>query len=808
MSDINTVFTYFETKNHTGSISTSSYALPFCYFSFIPRLETTTITPPLTTIIGTVDVLNETGIFINDYDIVIRSFTTNEAGIYTISATPTDYLPGIELYDSENNLVTTDSSYPNPTMVTSLSAASNYSVWVYSDNTPLNFDLKAAGPKSISVPVVSEFENASPVSDSYRFSNRRIVWDYGDGTSSEAMTGRHSYSQPGRYKVTCYLYDRMGESYYDIFTQNVDVLDYLQNFITLSASSSLGYTLTAGKITDPILVTRSTSWQYYGDDIKKPLSIVSFISGSRSSDYFNLDKHYSHLPPSHSTYLLISGSSNETEFVEVSSFTIDGTPIYTKLSSGQVVETDKNDSDGVFSGTTGSTLIYTKDDFTSSGINVFFGYEPNTLKPISNTSTVGFKASVVENTDLHKLSITSNGMDGEGFTTSSFNIGKNKFSNSKIGFVIKVKDSQDFTIRDLPLIQNVNIVLTDGVVNYPATFYSNFGSLSSLDKGGFFRGYVIPEIPSITENLFLSANCIVNSVFLTGISDTFNIYPSGGYYNVAKRGEDIDFKEQFKSIAFQPLFLDKKILFDDFLGSIFGDINSAQPCIGKTTYEKIKNFVDNNTIIDYSNLDQLVATLELLNENNTSLKTPNAITPGEIVRLLDLLSINHSKLFGTKNQFNQNFKSFGYLNNEIYGSNLGEEVSIYYTVTAGMDIVAFEKFSGNYKLLITYLPLCASTVTVSAGNTYNLIDYNDTWGWGLVLPNDEYGYGVNLSNYYLFYKHIPTINGTIADGVINFNDVNNTLSYTNSSYQAWSGEDGIISNILTYQIYKGLNLFE
>ena len=806
MSDINTVFTYFETKNHTGSISTSSYSLPFCFFSFIPKLETTSITPPLTAVIADIDVLN-TVFFIDAYEIGTYSFTTNESGTYTISATPTSYLPYIELYDTESNLIG-GSSYPDLTIIASLSATSTYTVYVYNDYESQTFNLKASGPKFINVPIVKEFENASSISDASRLSNRRIVWDYGDGTSSEAMTGRHSYSQPGRYKVTCYLYDRMGESYYDIFTQNVDVLDYLQNFITLSASSPLGYTLTAGKITDPILVTRSTSWQYYGDDIKKPLSIVSFISGSRSSDYFNLDKHYSHLPPSHSTYLLISGSSNETEFIEVSSFTIDGTPIYTKLSSGQVIETDESDSDGVFSGTTGSTLIYTKDDFTSSGINVFFGYEPNTLKPISNTSTVGFKASVVENTDLHELSITSNGMDGEGFTTSSFNIGKNKFSNSRIGFVIKVKDSQDFTIRDLPLLQNINIVLTDGVVNYPATFYSNFGSLSSLDKGGFFRGYVIPEIPSITENLFLSANCIVNSAFLTGISDTFNIYPSGGYYNVAKRGEDIDFKEQFKSIAFQPLFLDKKILFDDFLGSIFGDINSAQPCIGKTTYEKIKNFVDNNTIIDYSNLDQLVATLELLNENNTSLKTPNAITPGEIVRLLDLLSINHSKLFGTKNQFNQNFKSFGYLNNEIYGSNLGEEVSIYYTVTAGMDIVAFEKFSGNYKLLNTYLPLCASTVTVSAGNTYNLIDYNDTWGWGLVLPNDEYGYGVNLSNYYLFYKHIPTINGTIADGVINFNDVNNTLSYTNSSYQAWSGEDGIISNILTHQIYKGLNLFE
>lgn len=808
MSDINTVFTYFETKNHTGNISTSSYSLPFCFFSFVPRLETTTITPPLTTIIATVDVLNLTNIFINDYNLSIQSFTTNEAGVYTISATPTDYSPGIQLYDSEYNLIADDASYPNPIIVTSLSSSSTYYVWVYSDYAPLYFDLKAAGPKAISAPVVYEYENASPISDASKLSNRRIVWDYGDGTSSEAMTGTHSYSRPGRYKVTCYLYDRSGESYYDTFTQNVDVVDYVPNYITLSATNSIEYTLTAGRLTDPILVTRSTSWQYYSDDINKPLSIVSFISGSRSPDYFNLDKHYSHLPPSHSTYLLISGSSNETEFVEVSSFTIEGTPIYTKLSSGQVIETDENDSDGVFSGTTGSTLIYTKDDFTSSGINVLFGYESNTLKPISNTSTVGIKATVVENTDLHKLSITSNGMDGEGFTTSSFNIGKNKFSNSKIGFVVKVKDSQDFTIRDLPLLQNINIVLTDGAVNYPATFYSNFGSLSSLDKGGFFKGYVIPEIPSITENLFLSANCVVNSVFLTGISDTFNIYPSGGYYNVAKRGEDIDFKEQFKSIAFQPLFLDKKILFDDFLGSIFGDINSAQPCIGKTTYEKIKNFVDNNTIIDYSNLDQLVATLELLNENNTSLKIPNAITPSEIVRLLDLLSINHSRLFGTKNQFNQNFKTYGYLDNEYYGNNLGEEVSLYYTVTAGTDLVAFEKFSGKYKLLNTYLPLCATTITVSAGNTYNLIEYNDSWGWGLVLPNDEYGYGVGLSNYYLFYKHIPAINGTIADGVINFNDVNNTIAYTNSSYQAWAQEDGIISNLLTHQIYKGLNLFE
>jgi len=34
------------------------------------------------------------------------------------------------------------------------------------------------------------------------FSSKRIVWDYGDGTISESVTGRHAYLLPGEYKVT------------------------------------------------------------------------------------------------------------------------------------------------------------------------------------------------------------------------------------------------------------------------------------------------------------------------------------------------------------------------------------------------------------------------------------------------------------------------------------------------------------------------------------------------------------------------------------------------------------------------------
>ena len=78
------------------------------------------------------------------------------------------------------------------------------------------------------------------------------------------------------------------------------------------------------------------------------------------------------------------------------------------------------------------------------------------------------------------------------------------------------------------------------------------------------------------------------------------MYPSGGYYNIAKQGEDVDFEFIFKEIAIQPLFFDKKVLFNDFLGSIFGNIDSLQDTIGKVTYEKITNFVDNNAVLDFS----------------------------------------------------------------------------------------------------------------------------------------------------------------------------------------------------------------
>lgn len=734
MSDINTVFSYFDTCNYTGNLAASSYALPFTPFTFKPRLD-------------------------------LQSFSTG-TGIIPVS---------------QNTL-----------------------------------------------------------------SRKRIVWDFGDGTIVEAVTATHAYKEPGSYKVTCYLYDRNGEGYYDTFYQQVNVYNYLQDTLSLSASNTINTFLTAGKYIKPILVTRSTSWQYYevpytfdeqSDNffappikneplmvesaitkaapykfnIDKPVTIVTYVSGASAVNYFDSGlstTHYGHLYPYSTTFIENTGSSGQTEFLEVSSFTTTSTPIYIKLVGAEIVRTTNADTDSFFCGTTGSRLLYYKDDFPSPVTNILLGIDAGELKPFSNTNTIGYKTTTAKNQSYAKLSITSNGLDSEGTLPNLFPIDKNKFAESKIGVVIKVKDSENFTVKDIPLFNYPNdfieFKLTDGNTQYSFDIYSDFGALSSLTKGGFWKGYIIPHTTTLTENVYLSASINVQGSPVRGTSNTFNIYPSDGYYNIAKKGEDVDFKEIFKEIAIQPLFLDKTVLFNDFLGTIFGDIDSLQDSIGKVTYEKIKNFVDNNSVLDYSNIDQFLSILKSFNLSDPKFTSNNFNTPKELKRLIDLLSINHSRLFGTQNKFKENFKSYGYLNNSLYGKNLGEEVTINYVVTAGQDLVAFEKFSGEYKYLNTYIPLCASYISRLPNNSYHLSSYNSSWGWNLVIPQS--GSDI-LSKYYIFYKYAPSIDGTIENSIINFEDPNTTLSFNNSSYEAWSQESGIISNIVAQKLYSKLNLF-
>lgn len=634
-------------------------------------------------------------------------------------------------------------------------------------------------------------------------SNRRIKWDFGDGTQSEALTGEHAYDKPGMYKVTCFLYDKAGEAYFDTYSTQVRVRDFIEDRLVVCDGECNIFSQQAGQLTYPINIKRYNSYRSVESNIP---TIVNYISGSTGIETYygtSLETNpYGHLPQSTSFYNYLTTNS-VVDIVPTNTVTTTDTNIYIKLSGTDIIYTDKTDSDAFFAGVSGAGDVYYNSDLPGQ-YNLYFGFEVDSIIPYTNTTTYGIIANITTPPyDIFtgsSLVITSNGIDGEGQSNNIFYINKNKFSGTKVGFVVRVKDNSDFTQKYMPQLSSVSapitLTLTDGTTVYPATFYSTNYTLSNYNIGGFLKGYFTINTNTVLNDVYITASTTYNNYTIVGTSNTFDIYPNN-YYNIAKKGEDIDFKQTFKSIAFQPVLINSKILFDDFLGSIFGDITSAQTSMGKSTYEKIKNFADNNSIIDYANVDQLVSLLESID-----FKTITRYTfPSSIKRLVDILSISHSRLFGQRNINAQNFNTYGYLNSDIYGINLGNSITTSYSITAGNDIIAFEKYSGNYLRLNTFSPLCASTAPTLYTGTYRLSDYNSTWGWPLVYNNVA-----DLFNYYEFYEFVPTPEGTINNSVINFYDDNNTISSALSSYTEWSKDDGTISNILANALYQGLDL--
>jgi hypothetical protein len=280
---------------------------------------------------------------------------------------------------------------------------------------------------------------------------------------------------------------------------------------------------------------------------------------------------------------------------------------------------------------------------------------------------------------------------------------------------------------------------------------------------------------------------------ISGLSTFFDILNPTP--TIIKYGEEFDYLTQIKSYILQESLFDKKVLLDDFIGQILGKDENVEE-IGKVIYEKISNFVANNSDIETCNIQQL---LSFADETGTDLNEYLYSYPPSIRRAIDILSICHKKLFGSPNSYNRNFalSSYQYIPN----NNLGREINIRNgTFIAGQPIVTYELFSENYNLVTnTIVP------STTAGQIVPLSGVNYAWGWGLVTASREQS-GYNIEQYYKFYEHIPIKNIEIKDNIINFDSHFTTITPYQSSFQDWSKFGGYMDRIISYGFYKGLKL--
>lgn len=473
----------------------------------------------------------------------------------------------------------------------------------------------------------------------------------------------------------------------------------------------------------------------------------------------------------------------------------------------------------------------------------FYSVSDPTVSTLNNVSE-NIVLNIKDNNEPDLLSFSSNGIDGTGYSLSSFNINKINYVGQKIYFTVKYKSNDMYDVKNvnkltLNGIGNYNLTLTafqgDTVINLPFEEMEN-----NFDGGGIFRGFIIFDRPA--TNIKIKGTSFTGSKTITGESSLFNIYPVEGLHTYRKINEDNDQKKNYKDLRFQNILSDKDTFFNNFLGTIVGDASGSPDNLGIKIYEKIANFTKNNSDINYSNLKSFFSQMENL---EIDFEKFNVNFPPNLQRIVDFSSINLSLQKGAKNNFNLDFDDKGYIDSDLYGVNKGKELDLRnFTLSTGMgSIIAYEKFSENYSLLNTNL-ISAYDIRFKneLRNTFSLSSYDEGWGWGLILPNElnqryflQYetnnGVGENnflklednfdrlltedydpfkndkllIKNYYNFYLYKSNIEGSQLQKFIDYDNVKTSVGSL-KSFKNYSKDGGFIDELVTNNLLTNTGL--
>ena len=173
------------------------------------------------------------------------------------------------------------------------------------------------------------------------------------------------------------------------------------------------------------------------------------------------------------------------------------------------------------------------------------------------------------------------------------------------------------------------------------------------------------------DNRVVPSDETTGFISITGSSSEFQLIPQTGIYEISKVNEGIDFAGVIRGYIQQPSLKDKRIFYDDFLNTVFGTSRSSPVNLGKRVYERIANYMENHSDIDVCTIDALQSLASMVNYKLADVTTT---LPTEMSRLVDILSINFSKLRGVRVSDQNDFEKYGNWSQETIGVNLGSEL--------------------------------------------------------------------------------------------------------------------------------------
>ena len=190
-------------------------------------------------------------------------------------------------------------------------------------------------------------------------------------------------------------------------------------------------------------------------------------------------------------------------------------------------------------------------------------------------------------------------------------------------------------------------------------------------------------------------------IYLTGQSDLFDIDSFEGY-DLRKFNESWDATTQMRDYALTDSMHNNVNLFENYLGTMIGGLETSANSMGRKVYEKVANFVANNGDVDVCGVNQLYS---LAKSVDVPIDDYNFHMPSELQRLVDILSIDHKRLWGDRCKCSSNYRgSWGYCEKcgHKHDSNRGNNIDgETYILSAGVPILAEYKYDRNYYEKIT-----------------------------------------------------------------------------------------------------------
>jgi len=339
----------------------------------------------------------------------------------------------------------------------------------------------------------------------------------------------------------------------------------------------------------------------------------------------------------------------------------------------------------------------------------------------------------------------------------------------------------------------------------------------------------------------------IQSKYLEGFSDPIKIKDFKDF-NIRRHNESADIVDNMKSNVFVGHIKDNPVLFDKILASTFSTISSEDgKAFGRQAYEKIANFVDNHVDADVCGIAQLYS---LADEFDVPIDNYYLNFPPRLGRYMDIFSVNHQKLWGSRCGCNRNIENT-YMcvltgENSIYNNtdvlhaedgrayfqvkadcaicghehpgNRGDGFCpLTYEVSANIPFVVEDRYADKDKFDLIYPPVSSSggirergdiCVASSVIPDIDTMNYMLTDGLGIVFPSLNLSI-TDLNTRYCFYSYVDVGCMTQVEGVIDWDNRFTTLNESQSGIEDWYGDSGgYVEEIINYILHDGLGLVD